>query len=557
MKTFKLLMSFATILLLASSCSSDDELSNEYVQNPQDKHVSFIPSFGPATRATETAFENGDEISVFAVDASKGSTLQSSNYADNVRYRYNSGSFSAVSDGIKISDSNTSGLAYYAVYPYSSSTSATGTFTVNSDQSTHAKYSASDMCTAFSAATTSQQVNLKFSHRLCNVIVELQGDNLASKSVSMRATDVYRSAKFNLNSNTFTAEGSKGDIKMISPYTNAYQCIIAPQNVSKGTTMFVATIDGEEYTIYPLSDMSFQSGCQYTLKAKLEGSKTIAISGDITPWNNGGNGGNDNPDPNPTSVKMESDPALEVYVTSAERVGSVLVVDYTIKNVSGEDINNLSFQIYRGNDEFDKSYTANCAIGEGEYSSDRTISKLKNQATSVCHLKYYDFDPTNKSKVATASVRIGSNNYTFTKNTIDFYVDNIIDNRILTQGIQTPDRNLKFGLTSCTLDEEGNAIINYTVQNMYSDIMKTFTLQLYEGTDDLDKSCTCYVSLNGSEYKYDVQMDLPTSKTITGSIKVFAPSDGAKYISCSVSCGSTSYVLDDNKIRFISIPIQK
>ena len=57
----------------------------------QPYEVSFAAKVNEmTTRATDTAFEDGDEISVYACyDAS----LSSSNYAQNVRYKYDKGLF--------------------------------------------------------------------------------------------------------------------------------------------------------------------------------------------------------------------------------------------------------------------------------------------------------------------------------------------------------------------------------------------------------------------------------------------------------------------------------
>ena len=129
---------FLAFGVLAWSCTQENnEILTGQEKLTNEESVNFMPSFGQGgTRATETAFERGDEISVFAVDPNTGTALKTSgNYADNERYTYDGSIFTAAGAGISISNANTAGLAYYAVYPYSASTSNRMTFSVNKDQS--------------------------------------------------------------------------------------------------------------------------------------------------------------------------------------------------------------------------------------------------------------------------------------------------------------------------------------------------------------------------------------------------------------------------------------
>mgnify|MGYP002623646903 CR=1 FL=1 len=563
-KSFIISSLFFTTLLICVSCSNDDSFMNEAKEGTESV-VTFRPLFpdgGNGSRKApskikETTFESGDVIGVFAVDASTGSNeLKSSNYRDNVRYRFNGSSFAAVDEAITISDANTKGLAYYAVYPYISNAGATASFTVKSNQQSHSDYSLSDLCTAYTGPTTSQTVDLTFNHRLSNVIVELQGDNLASKSVSAKATNVQRTVQMGLNANAFVANGNKGEILMNSAYTNAYQCIIAPQDIAKDTQMFVATIDGKEYPYTLPSTSTFKSGCQYTIKLKVEGDKLVAISGSINPWNSDdpGTGGGDE-----QAEKMESDPALEVYVTAAERIGNNLIIDYTVKNVSGQDLNKLEFTTYGGAlDELSHTYSFESAFGAGEYKKANTSAKLRNGNTTECHLKILNYDPTNKAKTVSCDVEIRADDYTFTKSKISFYVDYIMDNRLLVNGIQTCNRNLKFSYTKCKLDSEGNAIVDFTIQNLMSDAITGFKFGTYSsGKDDLNTSCAIYSSLNGSEYSRILEnVVIPANGTITGSVKLIKPGEGAKNVSFDIECSSSNLVMEDDCVRFITIPIQ-
>ena len=564
MKKFNVLFMAMCAILLLGACSQEEEMSQVV-----SKTVSFLPSMTSGTRATETAFENGDEIGVFAVDAKNGVELKNTNYANNVRYRYNAGVFNAVDNGITLTEAHTAGLAYYAIYPYRTSDAIVYTHSIGYDQQSHANYTASDICFAYAAPSTSEQVNLTFNHILSNLVVEIEGNNLASKTVSMRATNVRRSVQIDLNAGTAKAVSDVGDVLMNKAYNNAFQCVIPPQTITEGTDVFVATVDGKDYPFHITSDVAFQSGRQYTYKVKIDGDKLIVISGNINPWNSDNPDTPDTPDnPNPPfqGEKMESDAALEVTLTAAERVGRVLIMDYTIKNLLDQDLNNLKIETGNGRDGLGATYSNHyLSIGEGNYDYwSQTITKLRKGASVVCHIKVKDFDSTNKTKEFTTTQTVSAENYTFTKKAIGFYTDQIQDNRVLSGGIMTPDRQLKFTVTSCKADANGFVVLDYTIENLTSDIISNFKVaRTGSSKDDQNNELNGYVSLNGSDYDYwSTTADIPAKGSIKGSIQFktingAGVSSTAQSVTCSLECSSSNYVIEDDYIRFISVPISK
>lgn len=273
--------------VLAWSCTQENnEILTGQEKLTNEESVNFLPSFGQGgTRATETAFERGDEISVFAVDPNTGTALKASgNYADNERYTYDGSIFTAAGAGISISDNNTTGLAYYAVYPYSASTSNRMTFSVNKDQSKYSAYTKSDLCTAYASATTSKEVDLTFSHRLSAISVTVRGANIASKRIQMKLTNVQTQASVNLNDNTFVGTGELGEVIMCPTATNTYEAIIAPQTIAAKTNLLVVTVDGEDHTFYVENDASFQSGKKKEYGIEITDAEIVIFRGDINPW---------------------------------------------------------------------------------------------------------------------------------------------------------------------------------------------------------------------------------------------------------------------------------
>ena len=116
--------------LLAVSCGK--ESPNSHLEGQDDKEVSFFGNIGPSTRATDSYFETGDAIGVFAVEKTASNPkglLLSSNHADNVKYSYSGGMFKGSATDIKQISSQTQ-MFYKAVYPYSSGLKNEFTFSV-------------------------------------------------------------------------------------------------------------------------------------------------------------------------------------------------------------------------------------------------------------------------------------------------------------------------------------------------------------------------------------------------------------------------------------------
>lgn len=167
-------------LLSALMCSlaivaCDKDSRNNQDPQPVNQGVSFIGQIGASSRATDNGFDTDDAISVFAIEkttSNPSGVLQASNYADNARFTYKDGLFSAasVSDIIEQPTDGTP-LFYKAVYPYSINVRNEFTFTVNSDQYTGNTYNKSDLLVAETVATTELKPQLTFNHKLSNILL--------------------------------------------------------------------------------------------------------------------------------------------------------------------------------------------------------------------------------------------------------------------------------------------------------------------------------------------------------------------------------------------------
>ena len=280
LKTFLVLL----CPLLVVSCGKE-LLTADPESHPEDL-ICFTGAIGPSTRATDSDFESGDAIGVFAVEktaSNPNGLLQSSNHADNVKYTYSGGMFKGSTTSIKQITSQTQ-MFYKAVYPYSTGLKNEFTFTVGTDQSTSSKYTRSDLMTAETGATTSVTPELTFNHKLCNVIVSVCYEEKPSGTANLSFINVKSKVKVNLNEDSFNATGSTTTIKAMPYGTNGFRLVLPPQTILKGTELVRFALGSKTYTLSTDNDLSLKSGFQYTyrLVIRKDGKATMRVS--ENPW---------------------------------------------------------------------------------------------------------------------------------------------------------------------------------------------------------------------------------------------------------------------------------
>ncbi|MDO3390408.1 fimbrillin family protein [Bacteroides sp. ET489] len=292
MKKFYLfsgMIAFAGILAL-NSCTKaeidDNESGNENPDIEQkDDFVSFSAEINPLSRATDTKFDVQDNIGVFAVKSNgndnKGIIQSSGNYADNVKYTYNGSRFTS-SNGIEIEEDGTQ-YYYHAVYPYTADASDYFMFSIKSDQ-TGDNYTLSDLCTAHTAATSSKLVDLKFSHRLSKLIVNLEGSNWPSGDYTLKLNDVYTNASVDLNAMNFSYGDRKGEVIMAANGNMSYKAVLPPQTLAKDN-FATLSIGSQDYLVTLNNSLTMRSGMQYEISLTYNNNAvTVEFTGDIYPW---------------------------------------------------------------------------------------------------------------------------------------------------------------------------------------------------------------------------------------------------------------------------------
>lgn len=137
------------ILVACSSCVNDGPSVPSTPSEPDKPNVQIPINIGTTiSRATETAFENGDQMGLFVVnrnaDGSAVPLKPSGNYVDNMLYTYVT-SWNPAS-ALYWKDAETH-ADFYMYYPYTSTITSVDAmpFKVNADQSSEAAFKASDL----------------------------------------------------------------------------------------------------------------------------------------------------------------------------------------------------------------------------------------------------------------------------------------------------------------------------------------------------------------------------------------------------------------------------
>ena len=277
-------ISLGLCAIALASCSNNEE--PEPRPNPEEAvyKLRFKSNLQGMTRATETAFETGDEISLFAVapgaDESLITLAPEGNYIDNMKFVYNGDQFTS---NPEIYKKDADKYAYFAVYPFMSAAGPEFEFTVNSDQSDEAAYKASDLCTATTGYTSEAVPTLSFSHRLSNLIIDLEGSNMGG-NITVELPSVYTTTKVNLNNVTFETSGNRNSVVCNENGTNSWRAIIAPQTIPIDEDFLKVTMNGKVYNLKAPNTIKLTSGKKITVTLRVVNEELVVVTGEILPW---------------------------------------------------------------------------------------------------------------------------------------------------------------------------------------------------------------------------------------------------------------------------------
>ena len=235
-------------------------------------------SVGDFTKITEDGFSNGDVA---------GLSIGAPVNAVNVPITYASGAFTpSYTLYWAQGQASTQKSAFAACYPYQQDVNPLNefTFTVKADQSAEGAVSASDLLTAYTQASPSDQtVKLSFGHALSRIVFDVDASATGDGIVSILAEGVKLSAKVNIPSGSCSAAGDAATVKA-GMDGNFYVAVMAPQTASPA--LVITTTRGKQLRYVPDAPLNLQAGKQIVAHIVIDNDAVVSFMADVAPWTN-------------------------------------------------------------------------------------------------------------------------------------------------------------------------------------------------------------------------------------------------------------------------------
>ena len=274
--------------LMMAACSSDENEEQAFVADKGEIQLLFIhPN---QTRATETSFENADELGVYVTAADE--TLQiGGNEVNNEQFTYNGTSWNS-----KRKVYWNEGLHnVYAYYPYTKTINDVEDFAfeLQTDQNTSDGFTKSDFLWAGKkdVAASATAVTMTFAHKMSCVVVQLQKGEFYTGEIS-EDTEVYiHSTVTKAVIDLSTGDAGKddyagtGSIKALQKSATEYTAIVVPQNITTRRPLVEVITGGVSYMME--GKISLKPGMRHTITVTLDKNPEqtkIEIGGEIVNW---------------------------------------------------------------------------------------------------------------------------------------------------------------------------------------------------------------------------------------------------------------------------------
>jgi hypothetical protein len=286
---------FVAIAMLAISCSNNEPLAD--LSNDEIRVIANMP-----TRATMTAFEQGDKMGLYAVEYNGDVTqpLQiSGNYLNNEPMVYNGSEWKSE----RTLYWNSNACDFYGIYPYQQMTAVEDIlFEVATDQNTSKSnsslggYEASDLmwAKAEKVKQSDKAVKLQFNHMMSRLVVKIEkGPSFEGEIPDDIVTHIYNTAttakvNYKVGSLEKYALSDNKTITMRKINNTTFDAIVVPQFIERSTPLVEITMGGIAYLLN--YSISFRPGYQHIITVTLNTSPDqekieIAIDGEVGGWN--------------------------------------------------------------------------------------------------------------------------------------------------------------------------------------------------------------------------------------------------------------------------------
>lgn len=289
----------AALALIVMGCEKENIDNTPVVEDGVMRIEALHPS---ATRATETAFENGDVIGVYATSYNGEVALPlqiSGNWINNEALTFNGSSWEG---GRTLYWSEQGVMDVYGYYPYMTPTSIDKhRWSVQLDQSTPetadalSGYEASDFLWAKAEGVSQEDgnVQLQFKHMCTKMVIKLvksedfPDDFPADTEVFLHSTVPSATIDFTTGYVSKDVYGERSKIKACKVSEDTYELILIPQSITDKMPFIEVTMGGISYLTEDM--FSYRPSTQYNVEITLNSSPQkiqieIGIDGEIGGW---------------------------------------------------------------------------------------------------------------------------------------------------------------------------------------------------------------------------------------------------------------------------------
>ena len=227
------------------------------------------------TRATETNFEQGDEIGLSIVRAT-------GDYATNVKLAYDGTAFAG---DLNWYEDGTEAATLRAYYPFVSTDALPVSFSVQADQSKGT--ASSDFISAVkeNVLPSANAVSVVFKHQLSRIVVTVK-NNSGKEIESVKFQEFVTQAHIDEALTAKVVDGAKWQtITAFDKGDGTYYAIVPAQTVKP---VILVTYGGKEVS-QQLAEVSMEPGKQYTVSVVVNKEDIkVVLAGEIENWGEGG-----------------------------------------------------------------------------------------------------------------------------------------------------------------------------------------------------------------------------------------------------------------------------
>lgn len=298
--TKQLIISACTLVAL-TACSSENGGDSPIPSPPSSEKMPIHISTSLTNRATDDAFENGDNIGLFVVnrktDGSAASLQTTGNYIDNCKYTYQ-GTWTAAAPTYW--KDNTTHADFYIYYPYTPTITNIEAmpWSVKADQSLLSDYKSGDLLIGKTLNVTPSEnaVLIDAKHLMSQMVITLVPGNgfsnatLTAANISVKVNYLKTKAIVNLATSDITAkDDAQNKPTDIIPLKedDHYKALVIPQTANDGNLITV-NVDGKDFNLQKASNFhAFEPGKRYNFTVTLNKTSN-GMNVSITKWEDDG-----------------------------------------------------------------------------------------------------------------------------------------------------------------------------------------------------------------------------------------------------------------------------